>query len=84
MTSESTYKLIGETFKLRARSLGVTQTKMAHDLNVSIPTVKRWYSGKGLTIASIEKVSEYLGQSLGELFSQIENQNIFGHSSSPH
>ena len=52
---------------------GVTQKKLASDLDVSIPTVKRWYAGKSITIETLARLTEYLGMSLAELFSNIEN-----------
>jgi len=63
---------MSELFKSRAKSLGLTQVEIARDLKVSLPTVKRWYSGKGFTIAGVHQFAEYLGLSLSELFSEIE------------
>lgn len=67
-------KQIGEALKFRAKSLGITQADIAKELDVSIGTIKRWYSGKGFTVSSIQQLSEYLGISLSQLFAEIENE----------
>lgn len=72
------YKQVGEELKTRAKAQGITQARIASDLNVSIPTVKRWYAGQSLTLPSIQRLTEYLGVSLGEFFSNLENdKNCF-------
>lgn len=74
MNNDYTYKELGANLKNMAKALGVTQAKIAKDLGVSVPTVKRWYAGQSLTIRSVQNISEYLGLSLGELFTSIENK----------
>lgn len=64
---------ISEIIKTRARSLGITQTDLAYELGVSIGTIKRWYSGKGLTLAAVDSLSKCLSMSLTEIFSMVEN-----------
>lgn len=64
---------LSEIIKTRARSLGITQTDLANELGVSIGTIKRWYSGKGLTLAAVDSLSKCLSMSLTEIFSMVEN-----------
>lgn len=61
-----------------AKSQGVTQKMIAEKFEVSLPTVKRWYQGKGLTLEQANLLSEYLGISLGEALMSIKkNTNNF-------
>jgi transcriptional regulator with XRE-family HTH domain len=59
--------------KLQAKSQGVTQEALARGLRVSLPTVKRWYSGKGITISNLRSICDYLGCSISEVFTSIED-----------
>ena len=67
-------KQIAEQIKYKAKSSGLTQAAIANRLDVSLPTVKRWYAGKNLTIPSLKKLSDLLGFSLSELFSAIDSE----------
>jgi len=49
---------------------------MGISLGVSLPTVKRWYSGKGITISNLKAICDYLGCSLSEVFAHIEGSEI--------
>jgi transcriptional regulator with XRE-family HTH domain len=59
--------------KNRATSQGVTQKVIADYFDVSIPTVKRWYSGAGLSLEQANELSNYLGISLGQDLISIQN-----------
>lgn len=67
---------LSELIKTRAKSLGITQTELSEQLGVSIATIKRWYSGKGLTLSAVESLAKCLSLSLTEIFSQVENTKI--------
>ncbi len=59
--------------KNRAKSQGITQVMIANQFNISLPTVKRWYQGKGLSLEQASQLSEFLGISLGEALVSIKN-----------
>lgn len=58
--------------KKKALSLGLTQKQVAKDFKVSLPTVKRWWAGQGLTITVLNKLCHHLGIQLSELFHELE------------
>lgn len=60
--------------KKKAHSLGITQKQLAKDFKVSIPTVKRWWAGKGVTLPVLNKICHYLGVPLSELFQEMESR----------
>jgi transcriptional regulator with XRE-family HTH domain len=59
--------------KSRAAAQGITQKMIAEYFEVSIPTVKRWYSGIGLSLEQADRISQYLGISLGQALVSIQN-----------
>ena len=65
-------KDIIQYLKIRAKSLGITQGALAKGLGVSLPTVKRWYSGKGITIPNLKALCDYLGCSMSEVITSVE------------
>ena len=58
--------------KNRAKSQGLTQQSLAQKLGVSLPTIKRWYSGGTMTLDALRKLSNEVGITLTEIFSSIE------------
>ncbi len=62
-----------EHFKNLAKAQGITQNEVAIAFGISLPTVKRWFSGKGITIEQADKLATYLGTSLGESLISVQN-----------
>jgi transcriptional regulator with XRE-family HTH domain len=60
--------------KSKARQMGITQGQVAKQLKVSLPTVKRWWAGKGVTLPVLNQLCPFLGLSLSELFQSLEQQ----------
>ncbi|MCC2678253.1 MAG: family transcriptional regulator [Pseudobdellovibrio sp.] len=67
-------KQVMDLVKKKAQAMGITQKQMAKELKVSIPTVKRWWAGKGLTLPVLQQVSHLLGLQLSELFHEAESR----------
>ena len=67
-------KVLMETVKAKAHSLGITQKQVATRLKVSVPTVKRWWSGKGVTLQTLNRICVLLGVPLSELIADVENR----------
>lgn len=65
-------KEIMELLKKRAKAQGFTQERLARNLAVSLPTVKRWYGGNGLTIANLKLLCDQLGCTLSEILGSVE------------
>jgi transcriptional regulator with XRE-family HTH domain len=65
-------KELMDLVKKKAQSVGVTQRQVAKELKVSVPTVKRWWAGKGVTLPVLNKIAGFLGLSLSELFQELE------------
>lgn len=65
-----------EIIKLKAKSLGLTQAKVAEALHVSLPTVKRWWAGRGITVSVFERLCGVVGISLSSLFLESERGSI--------
>ena len=63
-----------DVIKNKLKSRGVTQKMLADDLKVSLTTVKRWYSGRGINLSNLKSLSDYLELSLTDLFALIENK----------
>lgn len=61
-----------ELIKKKTKFLGLTQAKIAEELNVSLPTIKRWFSGRSITVSVIENLCKTAGISLSELFLEAE------------
>jgi transcriptional regulator with XRE-family HTH domain len=59
--------------KNRAKSLGITQSDIAQYLNVSLPTVKRWYSGSGVNIEILKNICDVIEVSLSDVFTMVES-----------
>ena len=59
--------------KNKAKSLGLTQNDLAIRINVSLPTIKRWYGGGTITLESLHTLVSEVGLTLTEVFSSIEN-----------
>lgn len=61
--------------KKKARELSLTQKQIAQELRVSLPTVKRWWSGRGVSLPVLGNICVLLGVNLSEVFAEIENQS---------
>jgi len=61
--------------KAKIRSLRITQEELSRDLEVSLPTLKRWLSGQAITISILKKMCNRLGISIAELMMEIEDAN---------
>lgn len=56
---------------------GVTQEKMAADLNVSQAAVAQWESGKrNPPLKKAKQISDYLGKSIDKIFFNIDYNNM--------
>lgn len=64
-----------QVVKNKAKALGLTQIKLARKLNVSLPTVKRWYGGGTITLESLRVLVNEVGLTLTEVFSSIEESS---------
>ncbi len=60
--------------KKKAQERSLTQKQVAQKLRVSLPTVKRWWGGKGVTLAVLNKICTLLEIPLSELFLESENR----------
>lgn len=58
--------------KIQAKSLGLTQAQLARRLNVSLPTIKRWYQGDFVTIENLKRLCDEVGLTLSEVFTAAE------------
>lgn len=65
-------KQIMAALKNKARGVGLTQGKIAADLNVSLPTIKRWWAGKGVSLSNLQKLCHLLGITLSQLLLEVE------------
>jgi transcriptional regulator with XRE-family HTH domain len=60
--------------KKKAQERSLTQKQVAKEMRVSLPTVKRWWSGKGVTLQVLERICMLLEMPLSELFLESENR----------
>jgi transcriptional regulator with XRE-family HTH domain len=56
----------------KAKGIHLTQRSVALKLGVSLPTVKRWWAGKGVSVDILNRLCSLLGVSLSQLFLEIE------------
>lgn len=56
----SSAKTVMDLLKTRAKFLGVTQQQIAKKFSVSLPTVKRWFAAKGVSIETLTELMEML------------------------
>lgn len=64
-------KELMQIVKERCKSLGVTQEQLAKKVKVSLPTVKRWFSGQGIDLENLFKLLDILSVSLEEIASSL-------------
>jgi transcriptional regulator with XRE-family HTH domain len=50
-----------DSIRKMIKSKGITQAKLARDLGVSVPTVKRWLAGEGVDVETLFRLLDYLG-----------------------
>src|SRR5438128_534197 len=67
-------KQIMTLVKDKARAIRLSQKQVASHLGVSLPTVKRWWAGKGANLAVLGKLCGLLGVSLSQLFLELEGK----------
>lgn len=61
--------------KNKAKSKGISQAQLAKKIEVSLPTIKRWFGGGTITIEVLQKLASEIGVSLTEVFSSIEESS---------
>lgn len=54
----------GKTIRSRRRMLDMTQKELAEKSGVSVATIRRWESGHGMTLESVELVLDALGATI--------------------
>lgn len=74
MRSNDFPKEVMSILKQHANARGYTQYRLAKELNVSFPTLKRWLAGKAVTLDSLKKIADLLGVSFIEIASAIEER----------
>jgi transcriptional regulator with XRE-family HTH domain len=57
-----------------ARAQGTTQEKLADELAVSIPTLKRWLAGVGVSVDHMFRIMEHLGVALEDVASDVDGE----------
>ena len=65
---------IGRILKDQAKSRGMTQSDVAKKAKVSLPTVKRWFIGRGLTLEHLETLLNILSFSFSELAAFVSSE----------
>lgn len=60
-------KDIMSALKVRCRALGITQEQLAAKLDVSLPTLKRWFAGHGVSLEDVFRILKVLDVSFDEL-----------------
>lgn len=68
-------KELMDVVKLKARALGVTQAELATRSNVSLPTLKRWLNGVGISVDNLLTMLKALGLTLEEVASTLPSTN---------
>jgi transcriptional regulator with XRE-family HTH domain len=63
--------------KRHARTQGLTQERIARELGVSLPTVKRWFAGKGVTLDHLERLLGVVGLPLSEASAALSGPALF-------
>ncbi len=58
--------------RLRSRSQGLTQEVLAQRMQVSHPTLKRWFAGRGVSLRTVKKLCDALGITLFDVVSSVE------------
>jgi transcriptional regulator with XRE-family HTH domain len=66
-------KEIMSTIKKAASAKGYTQQSLALALNVSLPTLKRWLGGRGVSLEVLKRLADHVGLSISEIASMVEN-----------
>ena len=72
MKSDTFSRSLMTILKRRAIARGLTQEALARQLNVSLPTVKRWLAGRAVTLETMRAIADAVGISLAEIASSME------------
>lgn len=59
--------------KQKARTIQLSQVQIASQLGVSLPTVKRWWAGQGVSVTVLNMLCGLLGTSMSQLFLEFES-----------
>ncbi|MEY3902942.1 MAG: hypothetical protein RL189_2248 [Pseudomonadota bacterium] len=65
-------KVVMQRVKEQIVARGLTQERFAHELGVSLPTLKRWLVGQGVSLEDLKTILDHLGMSLTEIASLAE------------
>jgi transcriptional regulator with XRE-family HTH domain len=68
------YKIMN-VIKNTVKQDGLTQQQFANKVGVSLPTLKRWLTGTGVTLQNLGDMCEVLGLSLSDVASQVDDEN---------
>lgn len=60
--------------KQEAKKSGLTQQQLAKKLNTSLATLKRWFSGEGVSLETTLLIANQLGLSLTDIASKLDDQ----------
>lgn len=66
-TSKSVTIETMQSLRQYCRSIGLTQETLAKTLKVSLPTLKRWFTGKGVTLDNLFLLLDTLGLTMQDL-----------------
>lgn len=66
----------------RAKSLGLRQDELAKQLGISLPTIKRWFAGRGVTFESVLMLLETLDMNLSDVeeMASLESTRTFSYT----
>ncbi len=67
-----TYEIM-KIIKSKALSMNLTQLDIAKEFDVSLPTVKRWYAGKGIGLEQVNTLCIYLGLDFSNVVKSVES-----------
>lgn len=74
MRSSAFSKDVMKVLKALATSRGYTQSELAKKLDVSLPTLKRWLSGRAVTLENLKRLTDALGISFVELAAAADDE----------
>lgn len=75
MKSNVLPKQLMSVVKQECKQRGITQSYLSNRLEVSLPTIKRWMRGEGVTLESLGALCSELGLSLGDITARLQEEN---------